>query len=69
MIWLENDGKMNFIQRDVASSPTHILSLSLGDFNNDGEIDVVTGGMHAYPPYDRMGRVTLWMNNWRKSAK
>jgi len=19
--------------------------------------------MHAYPPYDRMGRITQWMNN------
>jgi hypothetical protein len=34
-----------------------------GDFNNDGKTDFVTGGMHAYPPYDRMGRITLWMNN------
>jgi hypothetical protein len=26
-------------------------------------MDFVTGGMHVYPPYDRMGRVTLWTNN------
>jgi hypothetical protein len=35
----------------------------MADFNNDGLIDVVTGGMHTYTPYDRMGRITLWMNN------
>jgi hypothetical protein len=69
IIWLENDGKMNFIPHDIANSPTHLLCLSLGDFNNDGEIDVVTGGMHVYPPYDRMARVTLWTNNWRKVVK
>lgn len=69
IIWLENDGKLNFIQHDIANNPTHILCLSLGDFNNDGEIDVVTGGMHVYPPYDRMARVTLWTNNWRKTVK
>jgi hypothetical protein len=69
IIWLENDGRMNFIPHDIANSPTHILSLSLGDFNNDGEIDIVTGGMHVYPPYNRMGRVTLWTNNWRTAVK
>jgi hypothetical protein len=69
IIWLENDGKMYFISHDIASNPTHILCLSLGDFNKDGEIDVVTGGMHVYPPYDRMARVALWMNNWRKAVK
>jgi hypothetical protein len=26
-------------------------------------MDVITGGMHTYPPYDRMGRITLWTNN------
>jgi hypothetical protein len=41
----------------------------MADFNNDGQMDFVTGGMHAYPPYDRMGRVTLWMNNGKLPAK
>jgi hypothetical protein len=62
-IWLENTGDMKFTLHDIASSPTHILTLETGDFNNDGQMDFITGGMHAYPPFDRMGRVTLWMNN------
>jgi hypothetical protein len=62
-IWLENSGGMNYIKHPITSTPTHLLSLELGDFNNDGQMDMVTGGMHVYPPYDRMGRVTLWMNN------
>jgi hypothetical protein len=65
-LWLENDGKMNFSKHDIANSPTHLLCLALGDFNNDGEVDMVTCGMHAYPPYDRMGRITLWMNQWQR---
>ena len=68
-IWLENDGKMNFTRHDIANSPTHLLTLESGDFNNDGLIDFVTGGMHAYPPYDRMGRITLWMNNGKLAGK
>lgn len=62
-IWLENTGNMQFIRHNIASSPTHLITLETGDFNHDGLVDFVTGGMHAYPPYDRMGRVTLWINN------
>ena len=62
-IWLENVGGMQFKKHGVASSPTHLITMDLGDFNNDGNMDMVTGGMHVYPPFDRMGRVTLWMNN------
>jgi hypothetical protein len=65
-IWLENNGSQNFIRHDITNNPTHILPLELGDFNNDGLIDMVTGGMHVYPPYDRMARIMLWMNNWSK---
>ena len=63
LIWLENMGGMQFKKHPAAYSPTHLLTLELADFNNDGNMDMVTGGMHVYPPYDRMGRVTLWMNN------
>ncbi len=62
-IWLENTGNMQYVVHDIANTPTHILSLEMADFNNDGLMDFVTGDMHAYPPFDRMGRVTLWMNN------
>jgi hypothetical protein len=62
-IWLENTGAMQFTVHDITNSPTHLITLEPGDFNNDGQMDMVSGGMHAYPPYDRMGRVTLWMNN------
>jgi hypothetical protein len=62
-IWLENTGGMQFVKRDISKDPTHLLTCEPGDFNNDGLIDAVTGGMHTYPPFDRMGRITLWLNN------
>lgn len=68
-IWMENTGNMKFRKHPIASSPTHLLTLELGDFNNDGQMDMVTGGMHVYPPFDRMGRVTLWMNNGTLAKK
>lgn len=62
-IWIENVGNMQFMKHDITNTPTHLLTLETGDFNNDGRIDFVTGGMHTYPPNDRMSRITLWMNN------
>jgi hypothetical protein len=68
-IWMENQGKMQFIKHDITRNPTHLITMELGDFNKDGLVDMVTGGMHAYPPYDRMSRVTLWINNGKLSVK
>jgi hypothetical protein len=69
LIWLENDGKQQFTRHDITNNPTHLITLELGDFNNDGLMDMVTGGMHAYPPYDRMSRIVLWMNSGKLSGK
>jgi len=68
-IWLENDGNMNFIKREITRNPTHLLVCEPGDFNSDGLVDVVTGGMHTYPPFDRMSRITLWTNNGKLLEK
>ncbi|MBW2096673.1 MAG: VCBS repeat-containing protein [Deltaproteobacteria bacterium] len=62
MIWFENDGHMGFVPHGLASDPTHLLVLDSDDMNDDGRPDLVTGGFYAYPPYDRMGRITLWKN-------
>ena len=62
-IWLENVGDMEYIKRDIANDPTHLMVMQTGDFNNDGLVDFVTGGMYPYPPFDRLSRVTLWTND------
>jgi hypothetical protein len=67
-IWMENIGDMQFMKRDITNTPTHLLTLEPGDFNGDGLTDFVTGGMHPYPPFDRMSRVTLWINNGTLSS-
>ncbi len=63
LIWLENIDNIQFVKHEVTNNPTHLLCCEPGDFNNDGLIDLVTCGMHTFPPYDRMGRITLWINN------
>ena len=62
VVILENDGQMQFTQHEISNDPTHLLTCEPGDFNNDGLVDVVSGGMHTYPPYNRMSRITLWIH-------
>jgi len=59
---LENDGHQQFTMHEVASSPTHLITLAVRDLDGDGKPDLVTGGMHISAPYDRLSRVTLWSN-------
>jgi hypothetical protein len=62
LVWLENNGRQQFAMHDIAHSPTHLITLAVGDLDGNGTTDLVTGGMHISPPYDRMSRVTLWSN-------
>jgi len=64
LVWLQNDGAMRFTMRDLASTPTHLLTLAVGDLNNDGRPDVATGGAHVSWPYDRLSRLMIWTNQW-----
>ncbi len=67
MMWWENLGEHKFVGRNLAEAPTHLITCDVADMNGDGKIDVVTGSMNLYPPFDRMGRVTLWLNTWNES--
>ena len=59
MAWL-NDGHQNFTPVILAHTPTHLLTTAIADMDGDGVPEIITGGFHAYPPYDRMSRVLLW---------
>jgi hypothetical protein len=66
LVWLENDGSMQFGMHAVAANPTHLMTLAAGDLDGDGRPDLVAGGMHISRPYDRIGRITAWMNRGRR---
>jgi len=68
MVWFENIGKMNFTGHDLTNSPTHLIALEAADMDRDGRIDLVSGGMHFYPPYSHQSRVTFWRNEWPRSS-
>ncbi len=68
LMWWQNLGNGKFLGRDLAMETTHLLTVDAADMNGDGLIDLVTGSMNLYPPFDRTGRVTLWLNTWNESS-
>ncbi len=69
LVWLENNGRRQFTMHGIANSPTHLITLAIGDLDGNGTPDLVTGGMHISQPYDRMSRVTIWSNGARESRR
>lgn len=68
IIWLENLGDLKFRSWQIDSSPTHLVTVATGDLNGDGRTDIVAGGLHIRGPYNRLGRVTSWVNQAKVSA-
>jgi len=60
LMWFRNDGKMNFEPRVLSRTPKDQITLAAGDFDGTGKAVLVTGGFYIYPPYDALGRITLW---------
>ncbi len=59
MVWL-NDGSQRFTPLALAHTPTHLIVVDGADLDGDGKVELVTGGMHAYPPFNHLSRITLW---------
>ncbi len=65
LMYFKNDGKMNFTPHVLARSPTHLLTCVAADLDGTGQPVLVTGGFHAYPPWDRLSRILIWRKNPR----
>lgn len=59
MAWI-NDGEEAFTPVILARTPTHLITAAVGDLDGNGIPVIVTGGFHAYPPYENMTNITLW---------
>lgn len=60
IVWFRNDGGARFSPVVLAREPIQLLTLDVAAFEQDGAYGLVTGGFHAYFPYERMSRITLW---------
>jgi hypothetical protein len=66
LVVFKNDGKQNFTMHVLAHEPIEQITCAAGDLDGTGLPDIVTGGFTAYPPFERMGRITLWRQKPRK---
>lgn len=60
LLCFENNGEQRFTPRVLAHAPTHLFIVAAADLDGNGTVELVTGSFHAYPPFDHIGRVTLW---------
>jgi hypothetical protein len=62
IVWLENDGKQNFKTWQIDNDPIHLVTVATGDLNGDNKADIVAGSLNMRKPFQKIGRVTAWMN-------
>lgn len=60
LVCFENTGNLNFKKRPIATSPTHLVIIHAADMDGDGYDEIVSGGFHAYPPYNDTSRILIW---------
>lgn len=60
LVWLRNDGAMNFEKRILAYRPQHQVTVAVGDLDGSGQPCLVTGSFYVFHSAEPMGRITLW---------
>ena len=60
LMWFRNDGNQRFEPHVLAHHPTHLMCAASGDLTGEGFLTLVTGGFHAYPPYNHRSRLLIW---------
>jgi len=60
LVWFERLDSGAFRRHTLANTPIQLLALDAGDFTPAEGMEIVSGGFHAYPPYERLSRILLW---------
>jgi hypothetical protein len=60
LLWLRNQGAAGFVPHVLATAPKDLITVASGDFDGDGQTELVTGGFYVGAATDNMGRITLW---------
>jgi hypothetical protein len=60
LVWFRNEGHEEFVPHLLATAPKDLVTVTVGPPDDQGRPTLVTGGFYVGPPYERMGRVTLW---------
>ncbi|MCP4759043.1 MAG: tetratricopeptide repeat protein [Planctomycetes bacterium] len=60
--WWAQQPSGRFAPQDLGGSRTHLVTATAGDFDGDGQPDIIAGGMALYPPFDRVPRIARWTN-------
>lgn len=60
LAWFRNNGRQRFERHVLAVAPKDQIALASGDFDASGASALVTGGFYIAPPYQDVGRLTLW---------
>ena len=68
VVWLENQGEGVFQTWHVADRPIRLITVAAGDLDGDGRDDILAGGFRWFPPHDRLGNLTVWLNGGRSEA-
>lgn len=60
LVLFQNQGGGRFEPVTLAYEPIQVLSIDAADMGDEGSLSIVSGGFHAYWPFERMSRFMIW---------